>query len=87
MRSIDKIYIDGQCITPHGKKLFDLHNPATEEKIGHVRQGDEVDAQSAVTAAKGPLRPSLAPPRPSVSSSSAGCTTPWPRAPTSSRPR
>ena len=52
MRTIDKIYIDGQFVTPHGQEMFDLFNPATEEKIGQVRLGDAVDAQTAIAAAK-----------------------------------
>lgn len=52
MRTIDKVYIDGQFVTPHGEELFDLFNPATEERIGQVRLGDEVDAKAAVAAAK-----------------------------------
>jgi aldehyde dehydrogenase (NAD+) len=52
MRTIDKIYIDGQFVTPHGEELFDLFNPATEERIGQVRLGDEVDTEAAVAAAK-----------------------------------
>src|SRR6201995_4622862 len=52
MRSIDKVYIDGQFVTPHGEELFDLFNPATEEKIGQVRLGDAVDVKAAVAAAK-----------------------------------
>jgi aldehyde dehydrogenase (NAD+) len=52
MRTIDTVYIDGQFVTPHGEELFDLFNPATEEKIGRVRLGDAVDAQAAVAAAK-----------------------------------
>jgi len=52
MRTIDKIYIDGQFVTPHGEELFDLFNPATEEKIGQVRLGDAIDARAAVAAAK-----------------------------------
>ena len=52
MRTIDTVYIDGQFVTPHGDELFDLFNPATEEKIGQVRLGDAVDAQAAVAAAK-----------------------------------
>jgi aldehyde dehydrogenase (NAD+) len=52
MRAIDKVYIDGQFVTPHGQKPFDLFNPATEEKIGEVRLGDAVDAKAAVAAAK-----------------------------------
>ncbi|MEA3048413.1 MAG: aldehyde dehydrogenase [Sphingomonadales bacterium] len=52
MRTIDKIYIDGQFVTPHGQEMFDLFNPATEEKIGEVRLGDAVDARAAVAAAR-----------------------------------
>ncbi|WP_448956592.1 aldehyde dehydrogenase family protein [Labrys neptuniae] len=52
MRTIDKVYIDGQFVTPHGEELFDLFNPATEERIGQVRLGDEADAKAAVAAAK-----------------------------------
>jgi aldehyde dehydrogenase (NAD+) len=52
MRTIDKVYIDRQFVTPHGQELFDLFNPATEQKIGQVRLGDAVDAKAAVAAAK-----------------------------------
>ena len=52
MRIIDTVYIDGQFVTPHGEELFDLFNPATEEKIGQVRLGDAIDAKAAVAAAK-----------------------------------
>jgi aldehyde dehydrogenase (NAD+) len=52
MRTIDTVYIDGQFVTPHGEELFDLFNPATEEKIGQVRLGDASDAKAAVAAAK-----------------------------------
>src|ERR1700740_1385528 len=52
MRTIDKIYIDGRFVTPHGQEMFDLFNPATEEKIGEVRLGDAVDARAAIAAAR-----------------------------------
>ena len=52
MRSIDKIYIDGQFVTPHGEELFDLHNPATGQVIGQVRLGDVEDTRRAIAAAK-----------------------------------
>jgi len=52
MRTIDTVYIDGQFVTPHGKELFDLFNPASEEKIGQVRLGDAADARAAIAAAK-----------------------------------
>jgi aldehyde dehydrogenase (NAD+) len=49
---IDKIYIDGEFVTPHGTELFDLFNPATGEVIGQVQLADEADTQAAVAAAK-----------------------------------
>lgn len=52
MRTIDKIYIDGAFVTPHGSERFDLFNPATEERIGSVRLGDAEDLRLAVAAAK-----------------------------------
>lgn len=52
MHRIDKIYIDGAFVTPHGDELFDLFNPATEAVIGQVRLADAVDAAQAVAAAK-----------------------------------
>ncbi|GAA1403835.1 aldehyde dehydrogenase family protein [Catellatospora coxensis] len=52
MRTIDKVYIDGKFVTPHGTELAPLHNPATEQVIGHVRLADETDANAAVAAAK-----------------------------------
>jgi len=52
MRIIDRIYIDGQFVTPHGAELGDLFNPATEQRIARVRLADAEDARAAVAAAK-----------------------------------
>jgi len=52
MRTIDQIYVDGRFVTPRGGEMFDLFNPATEEKIGQVRLGDAQDARAAIAAAK-----------------------------------
>jgi aldehyde dehydrogenase (NAD+) len=52
MQIIDRIYIDGAFVTPHGEELFDLVNPATEQVIGRVRLADAQDARRAVAAAK-----------------------------------
>src|SRR5246127_598743 len=52
MRFIDKIYIDGSFVTPHGTELFDLYNPATAQVIGRVRLADAEDASTAIAAAK-----------------------------------
>ena len=49
---INKFYIAGKFITPDGKELIDLINPATEEKVGHVVSGSENDVNEAVSAAK-----------------------------------
>ncbi len=52
MRDINKIYIDGQFVTPQGNETADLHNPSTEEKIGTARLAGVEDAREAVAAAK-----------------------------------
>jgi aldehyde dehydrogenase (NAD+) len=52
MQSIDKIYIDGAFVTPHGEEWFDLFNPATAQAIGRVRLADAEDARRAIAAAK-----------------------------------
>jgi aldehyde dehydrogenase (NAD+) len=51
-RIIDKIYIDGAFVTPHGEERAPLFNPATEDKIGEVRLGDTDDVNLAVAAAR-----------------------------------
>ena len=33
MRIIDRVYIDGSFVEPHGRELFDLFNPATADTI------------------------------------------------------
>ncbi|VIO74988.1 3-succinoylsemialdehyde-pyridine dehydrogenase [Bradyrhizobium ivorense] len=52
MRIIEHNYIDGRFVEPHGRELFDLHNPATGAVIGRVRLGDADDVDAAVAAAK-----------------------------------
>ncbi|VVE54368.1 aldehyde dehydrogenase family protein [Pandoraea fibrosis] len=52
MKIMDKIYIDGAFVTPHGDERFDLFNPATEQVIGQVRLADADDARAAIAAAK-----------------------------------
>jgi len=52
MRNIDKIYIDGEFVTPKGTETSDLHNPSTEETIGTVRLAGVEEAREAVAAAK-----------------------------------
>ncbi|MFM0316815.1 aldehyde dehydrogenase family protein [Paraburkholderia nemoris] len=52
MQQIDKVYIDGAFVTPHGEEWFDLHNPPTETMIGKARLADAEDARRAIAAAK-----------------------------------
>ncbi|WP_412778268.1 aldehyde dehydrogenase family protein [Thalassospira lucentensis] len=52
MHIIDRIYIDGAFVKPHGNQWAPIFNPATEEQIGTVRLADAVDADLAVAAAK-----------------------------------
>ncbi len=52
MRMIDKLYIDGAFVEPHGSEVFDLFNPATGQVIGKVTLGDREDTLRAIEAAK-----------------------------------
>jgi aldehyde dehydrogenase (NAD+) len=52
MHIIDRIYINGGFVEPHGDQWAPLFNPATEEQIGTVRLADAEDADRAVAAAK-----------------------------------
>jgi aldehyde dehydrogenase (NAD+) len=49
---INQIYVDGKFVNLHGKETIDLINPTTNEKMGEVVLGDEVDTQIAIAAAK-----------------------------------
>ncbi|MDA6071879.1 aldehyde dehydrogenase family protein [Flavobacterium sp. AC] len=52
MKTIDKIYINGEFITPQGTEYFDLISPTTNEKLGKVLLGNQKDTQNAIAAAK-----------------------------------
>ena len=52
MLQIDKIYINGEFVTPQGTEWFELFNPATEAVIGRVQLADADDARRAIAAAK-----------------------------------
>lgn len=52
MKTIDKIYINGEFTTPEGSEYFDLISPSTNEKLGKVLLGNQKDTQNAVAAAK-----------------------------------
>ncbi|MFZ4861392.1 aldehyde dehydrogenase family protein [Sphingobacterium sp. Mn56C] len=52
MKVIDKIYIDGAFVTPHGTQVLDLYSPIDNTLAAQVRLGDERDVQHAVHAAQ-----------------------------------
>lgn len=52
MIQINKIYINGEFVTPHGTETFDLIDPVTNLKTGEVILGDEEDTRNAIAAAK-----------------------------------
>ena len=52
MKTVNKIYINGEFVTPHGTETLDLINPSNNQKIGEITLADEVDTQNAITAAR-----------------------------------
>lgn len=52
MYDIDKIYINGEFVTPHGTEVLELTSPVSGEKVSRVVLADEVDTQNAIAAAK-----------------------------------
>lgn len=52
MKTLDKIYINGEFVTPHGTEILELANPATGELITSVTLADEIDTQKAILAAR-----------------------------------
>lgn len=56
MKTINKIYVNGEFVTPHGTEVFDIISPTTNQKTGEVILGDEVDTQNAVAAAREALK-------------------------------
>lgn len=52
MKAINKIYVNGEFVTPHGTQVLDIISPVTNQKTGEVTLGDEVDTQNAVAAAR-----------------------------------
>src|SRR5262245_2570179 len=48
----DKLYINGQWVTPGGAGMIDVINSTTEEVMGRVPEGSSEDVNAAVAAAK-----------------------------------
>jgi len=51
MQTVNKVFINGAFVTPHGTQQIELENPATGEIITRVILADEVDTQNAISAA------------------------------------
>ena len=49
---INQFYIAGEFVAPNGQEKIALINPTTEEKVGHVLSGSEIDVNEAVNSAK-----------------------------------
>lgn len=52
MKTVNKIYINGEFVMPHGTEIFDVINPSTNQKIGEVSLADKTDTKNAIAAAK-----------------------------------
>ncbi|WP_426486428.1 aldehyde dehydrogenase family protein [Flavobacterium sp. 2] len=52
MKTIDKIYINGEFVSPKGTEYFNLISPTTNEQLGKVLLGNTEDTQNAIKAAK-----------------------------------
>lgn len=52
MKTLDKFYIDGSWVTPHGTGMQDVINPANEEVCAKVVLGSTTDVDRAVSAAR-----------------------------------
>ena len=47
-----ELFIDGKFAAPHSGKYFDSINPATEQKLTEIAQGDSHDVDAAVQSAR-----------------------------------
>ncbi len=52
MKTLDKIYINGEFVTPHGTEKLPLYSPVTNEQVAEVTLADDVDTQNAIQAAR-----------------------------------
>ncbi len=50
--SYDKLFIGGEWVAPASTSVIEVHNPATEELIGTVLEGNEADMDRAIDAAR-----------------------------------
>ena len=52
MKVLDKIYINGEFITPHGTETLILKSPVSGEPLAQVRLASGLDTVNAINAAK-----------------------------------
>ncbi|TNE59998.1 MAG: aldehyde dehydrogenase family protein [Alphaproteobacteria bacterium] len=52
MKVYDKFYINGEWVTPEGKEMLEVLNPATEQPIAKIAMGNAADVDKAVKAAQ-----------------------------------
>ena len=57
MQIRNKLYIDGEWVTPAGSETIDVINPATEDVIGRIPQGTHREVDAAVAAARRAFEP------------------------------
>lgn len=56
MKTVNKIYSNGEFVSPHGTEIYNLINPSTNQKIGEVTLADVTDTRNAIAAAKAAFR-------------------------------
>ncbi|WET67985.1 aldehyde dehydrogenase family protein [Sphingobacterium sp.] len=56
MKTVNKIYSNGEFVSPHGTDIYELINPSTNQKIGEVTLADVTDTRNAIAAAKAAFR-------------------------------
>lgn len=56
MKQVNKIYINGKFVNPHGTEILEILNPSDNKKIGESILADETDVRNAVAAAKEAFR-------------------------------
>lgn len=52
MKTVNRIYVNGEFVSPHGTEIYELINPSTNQKIGQVTLADVTDTKNAIAAAK-----------------------------------
>ncbi|KOS05139.1 aldehyde dehydrogenase [Flavobacterium akiainvivens] len=56
MKTLNRIYVNGAFVAPHGTELFELINPVDNTLTGTVQLADEHDTRTAIAAAKRAFR-------------------------------